>query len=161
MHPVHEYRKEVDDLRNELAELKARLGVKPPEAEPAVDPRLIGAPVGAFVDQCGIVRNGRGDAVVPADAPTYEEYHAAENAKYSAKQQAERAAMTAGLPDGFYRDFSNIVRRIKDGTVANKIDVEEAQLAAAERQQGANHRSWKVEQRLPVRPSADDDEGED
>ncbi len=158
MHPSTHLREEVEELRTELAELKARLGVKPPDAEPAVDPRLIGAPVGAFVDPCGIVRTGRGAVIVPADAPTYEEYHAAENAKYEAKQEAERAAMTAGLPDGYYRDFSNIVRRIQDGKVASKIDLEFAQLAAAERQQGADHRSWKVEQRLPVRPSADDDE---
>jgi hypothetical protein len=152
MHPVHEYRKEVDDLKAEVAELKARLGIKPAEAAPPLDPRLVGAPPAAFIDLTGILRTGRGDVIVAAALPSYEARQAAIRAEAEVKRKGEWAAMTAGLPEGFYRDGCGMPRRIRDGKPAMAVDLEDAQLSAVQRLQANAHRTWKDDQGIPVHP---------
>jgi hypothetical protein len=152
MHPSAHLRDEVNELRAELDELKARLGVAP-GATPAT--REPGLPAGAYRDPSGMLRNARGDLIQPDDAPSYLQRQAERAAAAKAEDASFWERATAGLPKGHYRDFSGIVRERDTGKTVSFADAEAIQREAVERQQRDDHRDWKQAQRLPVRDLPD------
>lgn len=163
MHPTAELKALKDQiavLTNRIAALEpVNHGTQPVEAQ---DPEL---PIGTFRDPtCGILRR-TSDGGVYSDLTneSVEEFQARQKAAWGAARAAEKEkadAYQAGVPAGFYKDFGGMIRRSHDGKLASVVEREEGQREAVERQQGRDHRAYKIAVGLPVRPTnTDDDEG--
>ena len=151
-HPVAEFRTEVAELKQQIAELQARLGIVPGVApEPT---REAGMPRNAFRDQFGMIRNSAtGEVLKPQeDDEQANARKRADWAAHDAKVAAERAAMTAGLPAGMYRDPCGLIRMIDTGKVVSAAAAEAVERQAVEKEQASLHRNWKEGQNLPVHP---------
>jgi hypothetical protein len=154
-HPVAEFRSDVATLRQQIAELTARLDqLAPPQTHDAeLDPRLpAGAPEGAYVGPDGLARDGRGNLIHAAEPEPYEVRQAAALAEHKAKQQAEHDKAREGLDGGLWMDPSGIVRT-QSGELASAADIENARADAVRQLQANEHRAYKQAVGLPVLPA--------
>jgi hypothetical protein len=151
-HPTHHIKADVAELQKQVAELRARLGIKDDELPEAT--RTPGLQPGCTIDFSGNVRNGRGEIYVDPNLPSYEERQAKVRAEAEAKQAAERKAMTAGCHEGTYRDASNMIRLINGGALVSHVVLAQMEREAVERVQADAHRAYKIHVGLPVHPVA-------
>lgn len=116
----------LDDLRAEVASLRAEIdalkATQPGSDEPATAEHESDLPAGAFRDQCGILRNARGEVLKAEETP---EDDARRVAEFRAREDAKHAEVmryrTEGLPSGFWRDNCGRVRDHR-GEIAIQVE---------------------------------------
>lgn len=149
-HPAAEYRNEVAQLKQELAELRAEMRAQAP-AKAYVHPAAVvkpatreeGLPVGTFRDVFGMLRRSSDgsvwvDPAIAADPMAWQR-------KRWAEQEAAQKALQAKE------------QARADAIHAKQVDPHERELRQIYDAQAKEHRDWKIQNGVPVRPIPGED----
>lgn len=150
MHPVHEYRREVDELRAAVRALTAL--VNPAQSAAARDAELQAAEaarVAAAEEEAG-----RRYAAWEVERAAKEE---AKQVEYIRQQGLDKHGNP--LQPDQYRDDCGTIRDRATGQRVSAAEQEFAERLAVGRIQAQEHRTWKIGEGLAVRPLPDGEEG--